>query len=141
MYIIVMVFRWLIVLDFNIKPFFHRQKDCFNLEFTGQFDDTVFFIAVWLKIRGNFMVHSFKIEATKISFKKLDILIEQFIFLITYRKVNGLQKKLQLQSVFYPCVLSSLKVTEIQIVFSISSHGQKRKPTLSAELLHRQFTY
>ena len=73
-----MVFRWLIVLDFNIKPFFHRLEDCFNLEFTGQFDNIVFFIAVWMKIWGHFMVHNFKIEATKISFRKLEILIEQW---------------------------------------------------------------
>ena len=42
---------------------------------------------------------------------------------------------------FYPIVVSSLKVTEIQIVFSISSHGHKRKPKLSAELLHKQFAF
>lgn len=73
------------------------MKDCFNLQFTGQFDNIVFFIAVWMKIWGHFVVNSFKIEATKISFKKLDILIQQWTnknvhILKTYHKVNGLQK-------------------------------------------------
>ena len=69
------------------------------------------------------MVHSFKIEATKISFKKLDILIEQWtnknvhIFKNISQSQWFTKIKLQLQSVFYPIVVSSLKVTKIQIVF------------------------
>ena len=69
------------------------------------------------------MVHSFKIEATKISFKKLDILIEQWTNKNVHIFENISQSqwftkiKLQLQSVFYPIVVSSLKVAEIQIVF------------------------
>ena len=93
------------------------------------------------------MVQNFKIEVTKISFKKLEILIEQWtnknihIFENISQSSWFIKMKLQFQSVFYPMVVTNLKVTEIQIVFSISSHQHKRKPKLSAELLHRQFRY